>query len=123
MYDPNRPFRPYLIAAVENRAKDELKRRARQPTVNDPGLESTVGDWSIERQVDGPWRDPRVEEAVHTLSPDQRRALELKFVDSCPYPEIAVELSTSVVNARKLVSRGLIALTKALNKASGGCDD
>ena len=46
-------------------------------------------------------------EALETLSPDQRDAMQLRVIDELAYPEVADRLGCSEANARQRVSRGL----------------
>jgi RNA polymerase sigma-70 factor (ECF subfamily) len=56
------------------------------------------------------------------LNGDQRRALELRIVEERSYAEVALDLGISEVAARARVSRGLRALSRALEPqlATGG---
>ena len=51
-----------------------------------------------------------VDQFLARLPADQRTAVELRRLHELDYPEIAARMSTSVVNARQLVSRGLLRL-------------
>lgn len=59
------------------------------------------------------------EPALAALSPDQRAAIELKFVDELSYHEIANKLGRSEDSVRQLVSRAVRKLRSQF-KVSGG---
>jgi RNA polymerase sigma-70 factor (ECF subfamily) len=56
-------------------------------------------------------------DAIRTLPPEQRRALELRVVDQLEYEDVAGALGCSINAARLRVSRALRALTLALEGA------
>lgn len=61
----------------------------------------------IEDLVDfAPIRDAMVE-ALQTVTPDQRDAMQLRVIDGLGYAEVAERLGCSEGNARQRVSRGL----------------
>ncbi|WP_028067724.1 RNA polymerase sigma factor [Solirubrobacter soli] len=56
--------------------------------------------------------------AMRTLPEDQRRAVELRVVCECGYPDVAGRLGVSEQTARARVSRGLRALSLQLDDAA-----
>jgi RNA polymerase sigma-70 factor (ECF subfamily) len=60
----------------------------------------------------------RLGEAMRTLPEDQRRAVELRVLDECGYPDLAGRLGVSEQTARARVSRGLRALSHQLEDAA-----
>lgn len=57
---------------------------------------------------------PKLQEALMSLSDDQRDAVNLRIVEERPYPEIAHQLGVSETVARARVSRGLRTLADLL---------
>jgi len=57
-------------------------------------------------------------EALATLSPDHRQAIQLRVVDELSYPELASQLAISEQAARARVSRGLRSLGEILDRTT-----
>jgi RNA polymerase sigma-70 factor (ECF subfamily) len=55
--------------------------------------------------------------ALRTLTADQRCAVQLRVVEELSYPEVARRIGITEATARARVSRGLRALTSALESA------
>ncbi|RPJ43487.1 MAG: sigma-70 family RNA polymerase sigma factor, partial [Candidatus Latescibacterota bacterium] len=98
-YDPERPFRGWLLRITHNLCVDHLRRR-RLPAVSIDGplrTEEGEGDWDL---PDPKARDPLedlvgkeeqelVEEAIGRLGPVLRSAIVLRHVQGLRYEEIA----------------------------------
>lgn len=53
-----------------------------------------------------------IDNLSESLSPKQKQALELRYVEGQDFEEIAKILNTSPINARKIISRSVIRLKK-----------
>lgn len=93
--------------AAETRVAQALQ--VRMPQLSEEEFER------VEELADLADRRREVSTALSTLSQDKRKALELRIVDELPYPLVAERLGITEVAARARVSRGLKALTFALN--------
>ena len=96
--------------ALDRRARDAVGLRT--PVLEDGDAEE------IERRASlAPLRGALAEE-LSRLGGDQREALRLRVVEERPYPEVARALGVTEATARARVSRGLRALTAALELRS-----
>jgi len=98
--------RYYRRGRVEQRALRLL--RIRTPSVHQ---DDTV---QIERAAQLGSVRGLIGEGLAALSDEQREALQLRVVDELPYVEVARQLGVSEATARARVSRGLRALSVAL---------
>jgi RNA polymerase sigma-70 factor, ECF subfamily len=73
----------------------------------------------IDARLDAEALAAELEEALDTLSPELRQALELRVVEGLSYEEIATATKASEVNARMRVSRALRTLAIRLGANAG----
>ncbi|MEV4421608.1 RNA polymerase sigma factor [Patulibacter sp. NPDC049589] len=85
-----------------------------RPPVDEPVLAA------IEREAGLDDLRSRLADALETLGPNVRQAVELRVVDELPYPDVARHLRISEPAARARVSRGLNALGRVLDPAVAG---
>jgi RNA polymerase sigma-70 factor (ECF subfamily) len=120
-YDPTRPFLPWLLAIVRNRVADGARRYGRRVANEiacDTPPETSAGvDANISTET---YRDrEELAQAMATLPPGQRRAIELTKLQEMSLQEAAAVSGTSVGALKVAVHRGIGALRKALG-ANGG---
>ena len=120
-YDPTRPFLPWLLAIVRNRVADGARRYGRRVANEiacDTPPETSAGvDANISPET---YRDrEELAQAMATLPPGQRRAIELTKLQEMSLQEAATVSGTSVGALKVAVHRGIGALRKALG-ANGG---
>src|SRR4051794_13352501 len=60
---------------------------------------------------------PAINDALHDLPVDQRRAIELRVVEELDYPDVAAALEVTEQVARARVSRGLRAMSRTFVEA------
>jgi len=108
-YDAAFPFLPWLFALCRNTLIDGLRERGRT-------LEDANSD-AIARAAATNETGPELPD-LGSLPLDQRKAVELRYMEDLPFDEIARRLETSPSNARQLVSRGVRRLRDLL--APGG---
>ena len=97
-YDPARgPFRTFFLSLVHHRAVDAVRReeRLRRRTERAMNLEDDEGEDVAEGVVDDAWlavRRKEVRRALATLSPDQRKVVEMAYFGGFTQARIAEEL-------------------------------
>ena len=108
----------YLRRAVLNRLRDELRRRARQPSVADiDGLENVTARSSLEQTI-GRQAIEEYEEALGRLSPEEREVIIARVEIGYTYGELAEALGKpSPEAARKAARRALLRLAEEMNRA------
>lgn len=74
----------------------------------------------IERLVDFAAVAPLLRDALGSLTPGVRAAVELRILDQLPYREVAERLMCSEVNARVRVARGLSRLAALMESPDDG---
>jgi RNA polymerase sigma factor (sigma-70 family) len=120
-YDPRRPFLPWLRAIAQRRAIDSLRRRYRQaPEIHD---EDAAMAAAAEPQDTGDILDQAgqarmLADAVATLPPGQRQAVELLALQERSLEEASGQTGRSKVALKVNLHRGIAALRRRL--AEGG---
>jgi RNA polymerase sigma-70 factor (ECF subfamily) len=110
VYDPARPFPPWLFQIAHRLLVDDRRRAFRSHEV-------AVED--RETRGEGPGSDDRVadrEQAARLLaqfSPEERYVVLAAKVEGVGYAELAAELGKSVAAVKKLASRALLRLRAA----------
>jgi RNA polymerase sigma-70 factor (ECF subfamily) len=117
-YNPERPFLPWLSAIVRNRMADAarkyLRRAANEVHVENIDVDFADDDANIESEIYG---DPEeLRQAVLTLPPEQRKAVELLKLRELSLKEASALTGTSVSALKVSAHRGLTALRKILMK-------
>jgi RNA polymerase sigma-70 factor (ECF subfamily) len=114
-YDPLRgPFRTFFLSLVHHRAVDTVRReeRLRKRAERVSNLEPRAGEDVAEDVVEGAYllaRRREIREALETLSPDQRRVVELAYFGGYTQARIAEELGIPVGTVK---TRTLAAMRK-----------
>jgi RNA polymerase sigma-70 factor (ECF subfamily) len=112
-----RKFYPWLYTLSVNVARDDLRRRQRQPrmSLRDPETiaEMTFGDSNAVAEADRSTEIQSLFEMLRNLPIDDREALLLRFREGLKMKEIAEQLGLSVSGAKMRVQRGLQKLQKA----------
>jgi len=108
-YDPQRPFGPWIKTLVRNACKDELTRRGRTASWEEPETEGIVRA-DPGRVIDLERGAGRVMAAFALLSPRQREILELVDIQGNTPTEVAeqLELSGGAVRAQLFAARRAI---------------
>lgn len=110
-YSSQYPFLPWLFTIARNIVLDFY----RSSEIRHERLSVELSD-NVENSLttvsDIPSND--LSAALGPLPESQRRAIELRYLSEWSFERIAKELSTSPENSRKLVSRGILQLRKAL---------
>ena len=121
MYDPARPFRPWLAGIARHRLADRLRRNARRhrrevplapehETFADAG--ANKGDAAIEGSA--------LRAAVAALPPGQRQAIELMKLQEMSLQDAATLTGQSVVALKVATHRAIKRLRRALGAPDNG---
>ena len=110
--------RTWIMSIAHHRAIDALRRR--RPTVELPDSElpppSTLTTPDVWPAVAGRLDREAVREAIGTLSPPQREAIELAYFSGLTQQEIATRTDTPLGTVKSRVRLGLLALGRALGE-------
>jgi RNA polymerase sigma factor (sigma-70 family) len=118
-YDPTRgPFRTFLLSLVHHRAVDTVRReerlRDRERRANpDPPPDEDVMEAVVE-EADLADRRRVVREAVGTLSPEQRQAIELMYFQGWTQARIAEETGVPIGTVKSRVWAAMRRLREVL---------
>lgn len=114
-YNSQYPFLPWLFTLSRHVLLDHLKSRQFQ------NKQLSVSQELIPEVAWQPQRDgiPDFSEALRSLSPTQKRAVELRYLQEWSFEKIAQDLKTTEGNVRQILSRSVRALRKFLVKDGG----
>jgi RNA polymerase sigma-70 factor, ECF subfamily len=121
-YDGSRgPFVPWLLTIARNRALDQLRlksERQRRREDQTDELPPVVATPDFEGLLDEKRRATRVRELMNSLSPQQRRAIELAYFEGLSHSEIANALKEPLGTVKSWIRNGLLRLKEGLQTAS-----
>jgi RNA polymerase sigma-70 factor (ECF subfamily) len=117
-YDASRgPFVPWLCAMARNRALDHLRlkseRQRRREDLPDE-LPSVVVAPDYEKALDEKRRAERVRALMASLTPQQKRAIELAYFEGLSHSEIAATLKEPLGTVKSWIRNGLLRLKEGL---------
>jgi len=122
-YDEDRgPFVPWLLTLARNRALDTLRlkserqRRREEQTEELPAVAAAPPDF--ERQMDQKRCAEKVRTLMASLSPPQRRAIELAYFEGLSHTEIAAALREPLGTVKSWIRNGLLRLKEGLQSAT-----
>jgi RNA polymerase sigma factor (sigma-70 family) len=117
-YDPARPFKPWLAAIARRRSIDALRRRARTLAheVSDEAAYETFADPGANRAMEVSAATEGLGEAIASLSPPQREAIELLKLRELSLAEAATASGRSIAALKVNVHRAIKSLRKRLAK-------
>jgi RNA polymerase sigma factor (sigma-70 family) len=113
-FDPARgSLAGWLVAIARHRVVDRLRSRARHDVVRSGAVpERALAGSDVDRVADR----LLVADALATLRPVQRRAVELAFFAGCSHAEVAEALSLPLGTVKSHIRRGLEALRRQLEE-------
>jgi RNA polymerase sigma-70 factor (ECF subfamily) len=121
-YDPSRGAPPaWIFTVARSRAIDRLRARRRREdrtiSFDDPAAKLDPLDEEVSPDQVASFRQTRdaVREALTTLSPAQREAVELAFFRGLTHVEIAAKLKQPLGTVKTRIRQGLIRLRKQLD--------
>jgi RNA polymerase sigma-70 factor (ECF subfamily) len=119
-YDPERPFRSWLLSITSHYCIDRLRRRRinwlsleeeiavpEQPTNSNPNPEAVTTQHEREAQI---------QQMLAALSPTDRAAITLRYWYDCSYNEIAEMLGLTVSAVKSRLHRARRALAEKITE-------
>lgn len=114
-YNPDYPLMPWLFTICRTSIADYMRQESKVVAIKkDFAMESGPQD---EGQKASSVSPGLISQFERSLSADQFKALEMRYVKDLSFTEIAGELDTTEVNARKLVSRAVSKIKKRLGRS------
>ncbi|MBN1874125.1 MAG: sigma-70 family RNA polymerase sigma factor [Anaerolineae bacterium] len=129
-FDPNRPFKPWVLRIASNECIDRLRRR--KPTISLDGMgDDGAWEWQAghsptpEAMLVHEEQQTQVRAMLNTLSSIDRTIISLFYWEDLSYVEIAevTGLSVSAIKSRLFRARRTIALEMARNSEMVGHSD
>jgi RNA polymerase sigma-70 factor (ECF subfamily) len=121
-YDESRgPFLPWLLTLARNRALDTLRlkserQRRREDQTGERPPVVTLPEY--EKQLDEKRRAERVRTLMGSLSPRQKKAIELAYFEGLSHSEIAAALKEPRGTVKSWIRNGLLRLKEELQAAT-----
>jgi len=117
-YDSSRgPFVPWLCTMARNRALDHLRlksERQRRREDQPEELPSVVVAPDYEKALDEKRRAERVRALMASLTPQQKKAIELAYFEGLSHSEIAATLKEPLGTVKSWIRNGLLRLKEGL---------
>jgi RNA polymerase sigma factor (sigma-70 family) len=117
-YDPQRPFLPWLLAITRNRLADGARRYVRSTAheVHVENMAVTFADKPANTTVDSYGDLQELKEAIASLPPIQRDAIQMLKLGEMSLKEAAVASNTTAGALKVATHRAMTALRKMLLK-------
>jgi RNA polymerase sigma-70 factor (ECF subfamily) len=118
-FDPDRPFRPWLLAIARRRVIDRLRRsepRRRREVMLDDTL-AHEGALEIRAEGEHAVMAAELRQAIAALPPVQRAALTMAKLHDAPLADIARATGRSVAALKVATHRGIASLRRRLGEA------
>jgi len=117
-YDSSRgPFVPWLCTMARNRALDQLRlksERQRRREDQPDELPPVVVAPDYEKALDEKRRAERVRSLMASLTPQQKKAIELAYFEGLSHSEIAAALKEPLGTVKSWIRNGLLRLKEGL---------
>ena len=117
-YDSSRgPFVPWLCTMARNRALDQLRlksERQRRREDQPDELPSVVVAPDYEKALDEKRSAERVRALMASLTPQQKKAIELAYFEGLSHSEIAATLKEPLGTVKSWIRNGLLRLKEGL---------
>ena len=119
-YDPTRPFMPWLLAIIRNRAADAARRYGRQQAheMQVEDLLVTFGEITTNTTAEGLGDLEALEQAIRALPAGQRQAIELLKLQEMSLKEASAATGTSVTALKVATHRAIVSLRRILGVSS-----
>lgn len=119
-YDATRgPFVPWLLTLARNRALDHLRLKSeRQRRLEEQGdmLPTMFAAPEYEHALDEKRRAERVRALMASLTPQQKKAIELAYFEGLSHSEIAAALKEPLGTVKSWIRNGLLRLKEGLQQ-------
>jgi RNA polymerase sigma-70 factor, ECF subfamily len=120
-YDVSRgPFVPWLFTLARNRALDTLRLKSERQRRREDQIEELPPMASVpqyEQQLDEKRRAEKVRALMASLSPQQKKAIELAYFEGRSHSEIATALKEPLGTVKSWIRNGLLRLKEELQAA------
>jgi RNA polymerase sigma-70 factor (ECF subfamily) len=120
-YDSSRPFLPWLFTLARNRALDTLRlksERQRRREDQTEELPPVAAAPEYEKHLDEKRRAEKVRALMGSLSPQQKKAIELAYFEGLSHTEIAAALKEPLGTVKSWIRNGLLRLKEGLQATS-----
>ncbi|HET7259095.1 MAG TPA: sigma-70 family RNA polymerase sigma factor [Candidatus Acidoferrum sp.] len=121
-YDSSRgPFVPWLCTLARNRALDQLRlksERQRRREDQPDRLPSVVVAPDYENALDEKRRAEHVRALMASLTPQQKKAIEMAYFEGLSHSEIAAALKQPLGTVKSWIRNGLLRLKEGLRAAT-----
>jgi len=124
-WQPDRPFDPWMWSVARNASTDALRRQTRERSRSERMPED--GEEPIHARADGAGRSidpeqllsaneltPELDDALQTLSPTQREAVELLYIEQLSVTDAAARAGVTTTALKVRAHRGSRSLRAAL---------
>lgn len=114
-------FVPWLLTLARNRALDHLRlksERQRRREDQTEELPSIAAPPQYEKLLDEKRRAERVRSLIGSLSPQQKRAIEMAYFEGLSHSEIAAALKEPLGTVKSWIRNGLLRLKEGLQATS-----
>ncbi len=117
LYNRSMPVLPWLFTITRSVMIDHLRKNKNVKYVDGFDFDKLVQE-SVPESAENP--EPgylnQVREVIENLPQNQKAAIQLRYVDNKTFEEIALQLKTSPLNVRKLISRGIQRIKQLINE-------
>ena len=107
LYKKSFPVLPWFFTITKTVMIDELRKDKRKVSISDLVSEQDIQAIPAQSSKSLTDSQEHIIQFIETLPESQKVAMRLRYTEEKTFAEIAVVLSTTDTNARKLVSRGL----------------
>lgn len=104
LYDDKYEVLPWLYTICKSVLLDYFKKEKKQPLFVEE-VEVAIADSNADEEINLD---------QYNLRPKEKEAIKMRFVDDLEYEEMAQLIGTSESNSRKIISRALLKIKKAL---------
>lgn len=121
-YDPQRPFRPWLLTIAMNLKRGHFRRmKARPEAALSPAVEQRLVDTGATQ--DTVEQRQRLLYAMELLSPEQKEVIAMHWLGGVPLPEVATVIGASLSAVKVRAHRGYAAMRARLEPPARGSRD
>jgi RNA polymerase sigma-70 factor (ECF subfamily) len=110
LYNKALPALPWMFSVTRSVLIDGLRSDQRAKREKEFVSQDSHGEASVASVASVSTDAPEIANFLDRLTPDQRKAIELRYVDEKTFEQVAATLETSAQNARKIISRALAKL-------------
>ncbi len=115
LYNLSLPLLPWIFTVTRSVMIDEFRKDKSAKLVDTFDFDKLASE-SLE-PIHNVASEAALEAGIEQLSPTQKTALQLRYIDENTFDEIALKLKTSPLNARKIISRGIQRLKQLVTES------